>query len=146
MIFVKHIFDFFSQTTLQILMKFGSYMLVIFCIFSNSYIFFSETTNQNSFIYHGLLLFLIRVCDDHSATWHFYYCIRCSCQTIDISWKITQYLFPYLFFHYQLIMFQAGANLIVSGSAVMKSTNPRETIQILRCAVNEAMQKANLER
>ena len=40
--------------------------------FSNSYIFFSETTDQKSFIYHGLLRFFNQ-CDDHSATWHFYY-------------------------------------------------------------------------
>ena len=43
-------------------------------------------------------------------------------------------------------IFQAGANMIVSGTAVVKSNNPRETINYLRRAVDEAIQKSNLER
>ncbi len=42
--------------------------------------------------------------------------------------------------------FQAGANMIVSGTAVVKSDNPRETINYLRRTVDEAIQKCNLER
>ena len=44
------------------------------------------------------------------------------------------------------LIFQAGANMIVSGTAVVKSDNPRETINYLRRAVDEAIQKSNLER
>lgn len=43
-------------------------------------------------------------------------------------------------------MFQAGANMIVSGSAVVKSDNPRETIKQLRNVVEEQIQKSLLER
>ena len=43
-------------------------------------------------------------------------------------------------------MFQAGANMIVSGSAVMKSDNPRQVIGYMRQAVDDAISKANLER
>lgn len=41
---------------------------------------------------------------------------------------------------------QAGANMIVSGSAIMKSDAPREVINVLRGAVEEAIQKSQLER
>lgn len=41
---------------------------------------------------------------------------------------------------------QAGANMIVSGSAIMKSDNPKQVIQSLRGSVQDAIQKANLER
>ncbi|WAR04336.1 RPE-like protein [Mya arenaria] len=41
---------------------------------------------------------------------------------------------------------EAGANMIVSGNAIMKSDNPRETIQYLRNVVEEAIQKSQLER
>ncbi|KAK3101982.1 hypothetical protein FSP39_007812 [Pinctada imbricata] len=41
---------------------------------------------------------------------------------------------------------EAGANMIVSGSAVVKSENPRETIQYMRNIVDEAIQKSQLER
>ncbi|XP_041460421.1 ribulose-phosphate 3-epimerase-like [Lytechinus variegatus] len=41
---------------------------------------------------------------------------------------------------------EAGANMIVSGSAIMKSDNPKQVIQTLRGSVQDAIQKANLER
>ncbi|XP_048236462.1 ribulose-phosphate 3-epimerase-like [Haliotis rufescens] len=41
---------------------------------------------------------------------------------------------------------EAGANVIVSGSAVINSDNPRETISYMRHIVDEALQKASLER
>ncbi|KAL4229542.1 hypothetical protein ACF0H5_012581 [Mactra antiquata] len=40
----------------------------------------------------------------------------------------------------------AGANMIVSGSAVTGSENPRETINYMRNVVEEAIQKSQLER
>lgn len=40
----------------------------------------------------------------------------------------------------------AGANLIVSGSAVVGSDNPRQTISYMRMVVDEAIQKGQLER
>lgn len=46
----------------------------------------------------------------------------------------------------QYVYFQAGANMIVSGSAVINSDNPRETICYMRNAVEEAIQKSQLER
>ena len=36
--------------------------------------------------------------------------------------------------------------MIVSGSAVVKSDNPRETIQYMRNIVDDAFQKSHLER
>ena len=41
---------------------------------------------------------------------------------------------------------QAGANMIVSGSAVIKSDNPRETIQYMRNIVEDALQKNCVDR
>ena len=41
---------------------------------------------------------------------------------------------------------QAGANMIVSGSAVIQSENPRETIQYMRNVVDGAIEKTKLER
>ncbi|GAB6032061.1 hypothetical protein CHUAL_010427 [Chamberlinius hualienensis] len=41
---------------------------------------------------------------------------------------------------------EAGANMIVSGSAVVGSDNPRHVISSLRHSVNEAIQKSQLER
>ncbi|CAH1258774.1 RPE [Branchiostoma lanceolatum] len=41
---------------------------------------------------------------------------------------------------------EAGANMIVSGTAVVRSDNPRDVIGQLRGKVDEAIQKANLER
>ncbi|GAB1597747.1 ribulose-phosphate 3-epimerase-like [Argonauta hians] len=40
----------------------------------------------------------------------------------------------------------AGANMIVSGSAIINSDNPRQTISFLRMTVEEAIQKSQLER
>lgn len=40
----------------------------------------------------------------------------------------------------------AGANMIVSGSALMKSDNPREVMQTLRNTVEDSIQKSQLER
>ncbi|XP_045207529.1 ribulose-phosphate 3-epimerase-like [Mercenaria mercenaria] len=40
----------------------------------------------------------------------------------------------------------AGANMIVSGSAVIGSDNPRETMNYMRNVVEEAIQKSQLER
>uniref|UniRef100_T1ISQ6 Origin recognition complex subunit 4 n=1 Tax=Strigamia maritima TaxID=126957 RepID=T1ISQ6_STRMM len=41
---------------------------------------------------------------------------------------------------------EAGANMIVSGSAIINSENPRQVISRLRTSVEEALQKAQLER
>ncbi|KAL5010375.1 hypothetical protein ScPMuIL_012680 [Solemya velum] len=41
---------------------------------------------------------------------------------------------------------EAGANMIVSGSAIMGSDNPREAISHLRNSVEEVIQKSLLER
>lgn len=41
---------------------------------------------------------------------------------------------------------EAGANMIVSGTAVTNSNNPRQVISILRQSVEEAIQKTQLER
>ena len=41
---------------------------------------------------------------------------------------------------------QAGANMIVSGSALMKSDNPGEVIQFMRNMVDDSIQKSQLER
>ncbi|KAG8124672.1 hypothetical protein E2320_020022 [Naja naja] len=41
---------------------------------------------------------------------------------------------------------EAGANMIVSGSAIMKSDNPRAVINLLRNACCEAAQKRSLDR
>ncbi|KAK7092266.1 ribulose-phosphate 3-epimerase-like [Littorina saxatilis] len=39
-----------------------------------------------------------------------------------------------------------GANVIVSGSALVKHDNPREAIQMMRATINEAIAKSQLER
>ena len=44
------------------------------------------------------------------------------------------------------LIFQVGANVIVSGTALVKHDNPREAIQFMRATVNEAIQKSQLER
>ncbi|XP_018420962.1 PREDICTED: ribulose-phosphate 3-epimerase isoform X2 [Nanorana parkeri] len=44
------------------------------------------------------------------------------------------------------MMPKAGANMIVSGSAVMKSDDPRSVINLLRNACCEAIQKRSLDR
>ena len=41
---------------------------------------------------------------------------------------------------------KAGANMIVSGTAVLKSDNPRQTINLMRNSVEDAIQKRHLER
>ncbi|XP_041372295.1 ribulose-phosphate 3-epimerase-like [Gigantopelta aegis] len=41
---------------------------------------------------------------------------------------------------------EAGANVIISGSALVNSDNPRQTINYMRNIVNEAIQKGSLER
>ncbi|MBN3307267.1 RPE epimerase, partial [Amia calva] len=41
---------------------------------------------------------------------------------------------------------EAGANMIVSGSAIMKSADPRSVISLLRAACAEAIQKRSLDR
>jgi len=41
---------------------------------------------------------------------------------------------------------EAGANMIVSGSAVVGSANPRQVIGLLRTAVEDALQRSQLER
>uniref|UniRef100_A0A8C5CHM7 Ribulose-phosphate 3-epimerase n=1 Tax=Gadus morhua TaxID=8049 RepID=A0A8C5CHM7_GADMO len=41
---------------------------------------------------------------------------------------------------------EAGANMIVSGSAVIGSADPRSVIALLRTAVSEAIQKRSLDR
>ena len=41
---------------------------------------------------------------------------------------------------------QAGANMIVSGSALMKSDNPGEVMQFMRNMVDDSIQKSQLER
>ncbi|CAB1347242.1 unnamed protein product [Coregonus sp. 'balchen'] len=41
---------------------------------------------------------------------------------------------------------EAGANMIVSGSAVVSSDDPRSVIAMLRTAVSEAIQKRSLDR
>ncbi|XP_064800278.1 ribulose-phosphate 3-epimerase [Oncorhynchus masou masou] len=41
---------------------------------------------------------------------------------------------------------EAGANMIVSGSAVVSSDDPRSVITMLRTAVSEAIQKRSLDR
>lgn len=43
-------------------------------------------------------------------------------------------------------MRQAGANMIVSGSAVIGSDDPRSVIALLRTAVADAIQKRSLDR
>lgn len=43
-------------------------------------------------------------------------------------------------------VFQAGANMIVSGSAIMKSADPRSVINLLRNVCSEAAQKRCLDR
>lgn len=43
-------------------------------------------------------------------------------------------------------VFQAGANMIVSGSAIMKSADPRSVINLLRNVCSEAAQKRSLDR
>lgn len=43
-------------------------------------------------------------------------------------------------------LFQAGANMIVSGSAVISSDDPRSVIALLRTVVAEAIQKRSLDR
>lgn len=43
-------------------------------------------------------------------------------------------------------LFQAGANMIVSGSAIMKSEDPRSVINLLRNVCSEAAQKRSLDR
>lgn len=43
-------------------------------------------------------------------------------------------------------LLQAGANMIVSGSAVIGSDDPRSVIALLRTAVSEAIQKRSLDR
>lgn len=45
-----------------------------------------------------------------------------------------------------LNVFQAGANMIVSGSAIMKSADPRSVINLLRNVCSEAAQKRSLDR
>lgn len=42
--------------------------------------------------------------------------------------------------------FQAGANMIVSGSAIMRSDDPRSVINLLRNVCSEAAQKRSLDR
>uniref|UniRef100_A0A3Q2FI43 ribulose-phosphate 3-epimerase n=1 Tax=Cyprinodon variegatus TaxID=28743 RepID=A0A3Q2FI43_CYPVA len=44
------------------------------------------------------------------------------------------------------MMPKAGANMIVSGSAVIGSDDPRSVIALLRTAVSEAIQKRSLDR
>ncbi|KAM9306005.1 ribulose-phosphate 3-epimerase isoform 2-T2 [Gastrophryne carolinensis] len=44
------------------------------------------------------------------------------------------------------MMPKAGANMIVSGSAIMKSDDPRSVINVLRNACCEAIQKRSLDR
>ncbi|XP_039411510.1 ribulose-phosphate 3-epimerase-like [Corvus cornix cornix] len=41
---------------------------------------------------------------------------------------------------------EAGANMIVSGSAIMKSADPRSVINLLRNVCSEAVQKCSLDR
>lgn len=41
---------------------------------------------------------------------------------------------------------QNGANVIVSGSALIRHNNPREAIQFMRNTVDEAIQRSHLER
>lgn len=41
---------------------------------------------------------------------------------------------------------EAGANMIVSGSAIMKSADPRSVINLLRNVCSEAAQKRSLDR
>lgn len=45
-----------------------------------------------------------------------------------------------------LAVSQAGANMIVSGSAIMKSADPRSVINLLRNVCSEAAQKRSLDR
>ena len=40
----------------------------------------------------------------------------------------------------------AGANWIVSGTAVIGSENPRQVMQLMRDTVNDAIQRSQLER
>ena len=57
--------------------------------------------------------------------------------------KIFFFLVLEIVFHFLL---QNGANVIVSGSALVKHDNPREAIDYMRSCVNEAIQKSQLER
>lgn len=41
---------------------------------------------------------------------------------------------------------EAGANMIVSGSAIMRSDDPRAVINLLRNVCSEAAQKRSLDR
>lgn len=41
---------------------------------------------------------------------------------------------------------QAGANMIVSGSAVIGSDDPRSVIALLRTVVSDVIQKRSLDR
>lgn len=40
----------------------------------------------------------------------------------------------------------SGANMIVSGTAVINAQNPRQVMQHMRDVVNEAIQRSQLER
>ncbi len=40
----------------------------------------------------------------------------------------------------------AGANWIVSGTAITGSQNPRQVMELMRIAVNDAIQRSQLER
>lgn len=57
-----------------------------------------------------------------------------------LSYKKVKVLLTYCCF------LQAGANMIVSGSAVIGSDDPRSVIALLRTVVSEAIQKRSLDR